>query len=151
MSACSSQYIRLAQLSARHNIEADPEAIRLRVYAAINKAQVLEKRLEIYQYNKEAHELHDNFHNALRSKGCGCVLCTTRHTYCKLKYERKQFQRSYESSCDRSAFLKMYTLYSAGENSKAFYSSKMAKYGKTINELKARIKAIEETYGLLKA
>ena len=146
MSARTSQYIRLARLTARRNIEANPDMVRTRVYAAIEVKQTLEKRFKVYQCNKEAHKLHGNHRNALRSRGCGCVLCSTRHVYARLKYERKQFQRSYESDCSREIFLKLYKENSKEESTRDYFSGQMRDYTKRINEFKAQIKAIIESY-----
>ena len=104
MSARTSQFIRLARLSARRNLESDPDRVRNRVLMAIMASEDKEEKRIAYSYKIDDHHRLDNKFNAYNSKGCGCVLCTTRHEYVRLKSERNIFQKSYERQIQSRCF-----------------------------------------------
>lgn len=146
MSAVASEFIFLAELKARHNLETNPTIIRDTVLAAIQREAERKKRLSVYMSNIDAHKAKDNFRNAVVSKGCGCILCSTRHTYAKLKAERKAFQKAYDAkhSYDH-LFRKLYDTHGGVLSQREFFTSRMNMYNHKIKDLKAQLTAIQET------
>lgn len=50
---------------------------------------------ELYNFNANSHRVYDNIHTATKSRGCGCILCNSRHEYAKSKMQVIRFKKMY--------------------------------------------------------
>jgi len=139
-------YERLFNKRSQEMVYNNMEHIRDLIEKSFKEDSHRIKVLHDHGFDIPRHFKLNNKHTAINSKGCGCILCSSRHNLAKAVNSRRVFKISFES--EGNLFSIMYTAHKKSNgvlNEEAFFDSKLKSYDVLINDLRIRNNAASDT------